>query len=142
MAEGDAEHISNEEMRQKLRQHGWHSNNWEGSSAEYWVFNPAGQWMTLAAAWRAMQFQETYRALHESEVPSHEDQQAAAEAIEDLTAAIDGEGPFDYETRALMALRRSWQLTDPSCQALALADAQVYATLHLARMTMRSHEEA
>lgn len=42
---------------------------------------------------------------------------------------------LDYEQEALNGLRRSWELTDPSCQALALRDAQVWATLHLARIT-------
>lgn len=39
--------------------------------------------------------------------------------------------------RALEGLARSWDLTDPACQALALADAQVWATLHLAEITQR-----
>lgn len=35
-------------------------------------------------------------------------------------------------------IRRSWILTDPACSALALADAQVWATLWLARVTQRA----
>lgn len=38
---------------------------------------------------------------------------------------------------ALDGIARSWELTDPACQALALADAQVWATLHLAEITQR-----
>jgi hypothetical protein len=41
---------------------------------------------------------------------------------------------LDYEQEALDAVRRSWKLKDKKCQALALADAQVWATLHLARV--------
>lgn len=41
---------------------------------------------------------------------------------------------LDYEQEALDAVRRSWELTDKKCQALALADAQIFATLHLARV--------
>lgn len=41
----------------------------------------------------------------------------------------------NYEHEAIKAIQRSW---DPDmsneCRALALADAQVYATLHLARV--------
>ncbi len=44
-------------------------------------------------------------------------------------------GP-NYEEQALLALRRSWELEDPACKALALQDAQVWATLHLARKTV------
>lgn len=46
---------------------------------------------------------------------------------------------LDYEQEALDGLRRSWELDDPACQSLALADAQVWATLHLARV-MRPQE--
>lgn len=42
---------------------------------------------------------------------------------------------LDYEQEALDSLARSWRLEDPSCAALALADAQVWATLHLAYVT-------
>lgn len=42
---------------------------------------------------------------------------------------------LDYEQEALDAVQRSWELSDKGCQALALADAQVWATLHLARVT-------
>lgn len=41
------------------------------------------------------------------------------------------------QERALEGVARSWELTDPACQALALADAQVWATLHLAEITQR-----
>mgnify|MGYP000496965668 CR=1 FL=1 len=41
---------------------------------------------------------------------------------------------IDYEQEALNSLQRSWELDDKACQALALADAQVWATLHLARI--------
>lgn len=41
---------------------------------------------------------------------------------------------LDYEAEALDSLARSWEHANPVCQALALADAQVYATLHLADM--------
>ncbi len=44
-------------------------------------------------------------------------------------------GP-NYEIQALKALRRSWELEDPVCQALALQDAQVWAMLHLTRKTV------
>jgi len=44
---------------------------------------------------------------------------------------------LDYEQEALAGIQRSWEHEDPTCQALALADAQVWATLHLARQTMR-----
>ncbi len=44
-------------------------------------------------------------------------------------------GP-NYEEQALLALKRSWEMDDPVCQALALQDAQVWATLHLARKTV------
>jgi hypothetical protein len=47
--------------------------------------------------------------------------------------ASTGKG-LDYEQEALDAVRRSWELVDPVCQGLALADAQVWATLHLARV--------
>ena len=40
---------------------------------------------------------------------------------------------LDYEQEALDSISRSWAHTDPACAALALADAQVWATLHLAR---------
>jgi hypothetical protein len=40
---------------------------------------------------------------------------------------------LDYEQEAIDAIKRSWELDDPTCQALALADAQAWATLHLAR---------
>ncbi|MBW3538322.1 hypothetical protein KY386_02410 [Candidatus Parcubacteria bacterium] len=42
---------------------------------------------------------------------------------------------LDYEQEALDAIQRSWELDDKECMALALADAQVWATLHLARVT-------
>ena len=42
---------------------------------------------------------------------------------------------LDYEQEAIDSIVRSWELDDPVCQALALADAQVWATLHLARAT-------
>lgn len=45
---------------------------------------------------------------------------------------------LDYEQMALDGLQRSWELTDPVCQGLALADAQVWATLHLARETKQA----
>lgn len=48
---------------------------------------------------------------------------------------------LDYEDEALDGLRRSWLLDDRECQALALADAQVWATLHLARVTKRIARE-
>lgn len=41
------------------------------------------------------------------------------------------------QERALDGIARSWELTDQACQALALADAQVWATLHLAEITQR-----
>ena len=54
----------------------------------------------------------------------------------DQASIIANEGKsLDYEQEALNSLRRSWELTDKNCMALALADAQVWATLHLARMT-------
>jgi hypothetical protein len=42
---------------------------------------------------------------------------------------------LDYEQEALAGVARSWRLSDPACQALALADAQVWATLQLAEVT-------
>ncbi len=42
---------------------------------------------------------------------------------------------LDYEQEAINGIVRSWTLNDPECQALALADAQAWATLHLARVT-------
>lgn len=42
---------------------------------------------------------------------------------------------LDYEQEAIDGVRRSWEHDDPVCQQLALADAQVWATLHLARVT-------
>lgn len=54
----------------------------------------------------------------------------------DMAEKVDHEGTdADYEQNAIDAVVRSWMLDDPQCQALALADAQVWATLHLARMT-------
>lgn len=41
---------------------------------------------------------------------------------------------LDYEAEALESVARSWDHNDPACQALALADANVFATLHLADM--------
>lgn len=48
---------------------------------------------------------------------------------------------LDYESEALAGLARSWDLVDPQSQAMALADAQVWATLHLARMTQNNKGE-
>lgn len=42
---------------------------------------------------------------------------------------------LDYEAEAIAAIVRSWRLTDPVCQALALQDGLVWATLHQARVT-------
>ena len=42
---------------------------------------------------------------------------------------------LDYEQEALEGIRRSWVVPDPRCQELALADAQAWALLHLARKT-------
>ena len=42
---------------------------------------------------------------------------------------------LDYEQEALDSLQRSWEVEEPKCQARALADAQVWATLHLAQQT-------
>ncbi len=47
---------------------------------------------------------------------------------------------LDYEQEALDAIERSWELTDTVCQGLALQGAQVWATLHLARVTKKAHE--
>lgn len=41
---------------------------------------------------------------------------------------------LDYEQEAIDCVARSWILDDPVCQALALQDAQVWATLHHARV--------
>jgi hypothetical protein len=41
---------------------------------------------------------------------------------------------LDYEQQALDAIQRSWEVGDKDCMAIALADGQVWATLHLARM--------
>lgn len=52
---------------------------------------------------------------------------------------------LDYEQEALNGIQRSWDLDDKECMALALADAQVWATMHLARVTERAgnfHETA
>lgn len=40
---------------------------------------------------------------------------------------------LDYEQEALDGIQRSWEVEDKDCMAIALADAQVWATLHLAR---------
>ncbi|HSX14820.1 MAG TPA: hypothetical protein VLE72_02825 [Candidatus Saccharimonadales bacterium] len=45
---------------------------------------------------------------------------------------------LDYEAMALESLQRSWELDDKECMALALADANAWATLHLARVTRRA----
>lgn len=47
---------------------------------------------------------------------------------------------LDYEQETLNGIQRSWELEDKECQALALADAQVWATLHLARVTQGATE--
>lgn len=47
----------------------------------------------------------------------------------------EGAKGLDYEEFALEALARSWELDDPHCQRLALMDASVWATLHLARVS-------
>lgn len=60
------------------------------------------------------------------------------ETAMEMAAVIDKQrdhGILDYEDRAIDGVIRSWLLDDRECQALALADAQVWATLHLARVT-------
>jgi hypothetical protein len=59
------------------------------------------------------------------------DHEAEARRIEELGTGLD------YEAEALRSLARSWRLADsaPECSALAIADAQVWATLHLARVS-------
>ena len=47
---------------------------------------------------------------------------------------------LDYEQEALNSIKRSWEVDNPSCSSLALADAQVWATLHLARVTRQNQE--
>ncbi len=44
---------------------------------------------------------------------------------------------LDYEAEAREAIARSWELTDPTCQALALQDATAYAILNLPRTQER-----
>lgn len=54
----------------------------------------------------------------------------------EMAAKVAREGvDADYEQNAIDAVVRSWENADPACQALALADAQVWATLQLARVT-------
>ena len=60
------------------------------------------------------------------------DSSEQAQRIKDLGTALD------YEQEALNGIQRSWEREDRDCQALALADAQVYATLELARATRLS----
>lgn len=61
----------------------------------------------------------------------------AKEQAERITARGKG---LDYEQEALNGIQRSWEKDDRVCQALALADAQVWATLHLARVTAATVE--
>ena len=49
----------------------------------------------------------------------------------------DLDDPVTLGARALEGIARSWKLEDPECQALALADAQVWATLRLAAQVGR-----
>jgi len=59
-------------------------------------------------------------------------------ASQDNANRIRREGTaLDYEKEALDAVARSWEFEkdQPECMALALADAQVFATLHLAHVT-------
>ncbi len=59
---------------------------------------------------------------------------AEAERIRDEA----GEGTLDYEQEALSSLARSWEHAAHNrteCVGFALADAQVWATLHLARVS-------
>ncbi len=53
-----------------------------------------------------------------------------------ITAKASKTLGLNYEEQALKALKRSWELEDPTCCALALQDAQIWATLHLARKTI------
>ncbi len=57
----------------------------------------------------------------------------AAKQIEIIDAMLKKGISSSYEQMAINAVKRSWELGDPICQALALQDAQVWATLHLAR---------
>jgi hypothetical protein len=55
----------------------------------------------------------------------------------EMAALIAEKGKaLDYEQMALDAIERSWTLDDKECIAIAVNDAQVFATLHQAR-TMR-----
>lgn len=68
-------------------------------------------------------------------------QDEVKEEISNIDKAIKGieskvpTHDINYELQALKAMRRSWKLDDPVCQSLALQDAQVWATLHLANKT-------
>jgi hypothetical protein len=60
---------------------------------------------------------------------------AEQRAIKVFEADLDD--PATLGARAIEALARSWRLEERECQALALADAQVWATLRLAAQTGR-----
>ncbi|MBI2797854.1 hypothetical protein HYX70_00960 [Candidatus Saccharibacteria bacterium] len=63
-----------------------------------------------------------------------------ADSAEQAKRIDEGGKQLDYEQEALASIVRSWELDDKECQALALADAQVWATLHLARVTANGLE--
>lgn len=58
-----------------------------------------------------------------------------AESTEQARRIDEAGKDLDYEQEALNSIVRSWEKDDPACQALALADAQVWATLQVARVT-------
>lgn len=61
-----------------------------------------------------------------------------AKRAEEIRALIGQQrDSIAFDAHAIAGIARSWELTDPACQALALADAQVWATLHLAEVTQR-----
>lgn len=63
-----------------------------------------------------------------------------ADSKEQAKRIDEGGKQLDYEQEAIASIVRSWELDDKECQALALADAQVWATLHLARVTANGLE--
>lgn len=65
-----------------------------------------------------------------------------ADSEEQAKRIETGGKDLDYEQEAINGIVRSWRLEDKECQALALADAQAWATLHLARVAERKSKDA
>lgn len=68
--------------------------------------------------------------------PAGDERAILSAAEQSMRIAAHGKG-LDYEQEAIDSIRRSWDHADKTCMALALADAQVWATLHLARTTAK-----